>query len=213
MCLLLETIRYFNGEFDNLNMHSERMNLSRTEMFGTHVGSLSLNDALRKFVSDKVFNRNTVYKCRVIYGKKIENIEFSPYKKPVIKTLKTVYNNNIDYHLKYLNRSPIERLKTLKGTFDDIVIVKDGLITDTSFSNLLFFNGKEWLTPHTPLLKGTRRRQLLENEIVTTAEIRPADLKYFKKIRLINAMIRFEDEVDIDEIKTDDKTLWKQEKL
>ena len=84
-----------------------------------------------------------------------------------------------------------------KGDADDIIIVKNGLITDSSFANLLFFNGLQWLTPAQPLLKGTQRAKLLEQEQVITAEIRTADLSNFIKVRLVNAMLRFEDEVDI----------------
>ncbi len=197
MCLLLETIRFFNGKFDNLNLHAERMNNSIKEVYGTGIPNIILDNVLEDFISDKTFDRNTIYKFRIVYGKEVEKIEFSPYRFPVIKSLKPVFDDNIDYHLKYSDRSRIEKLKNLKGNGDDILIVKKGFVTDTSFANVLFFNGKEWLTPHAPLLKGTRRRQLLENETVSTAEIRLEDLKYFGKIRLVNAMIRFEDELDV----------------
>ena len=62
----------------------------------------------------------------------------------------------------------------------------------------LFFNGKHWITPEKPLLQGTQRAFLLEKEIIKTANIRVEDLVNFENARLINAMIRFEDEVDID---------------
>ena len=38
---------------------------------------------------------------------------------------------------------------------------------------------------------------LLEKEMIKTADIRFYDLHHFKKVRLVNAMIRFEDELDI----------------
>ncbi len=208
MCLLLETIRYCNGLFDNLDLHVRRMNISRYEVYGNEIPALSLAGELEKFVADKILNKNSVYKIRVIYGKEIEKIEISPYKPPEINSLKTVYNDVIDYHLKYSDRSYIEKLKTFKENNDDILIIKQGFVTDTSFANILFFNGKRWITPHAPLLKGTRRLQLLQNETVATAEIRVADLKYFKKARLVNAMIRFEDEIDVKEIKLHEGKIW-----
>ena len=67
---------------------------------------------------------------------------------------------------------------------DDILIVKQGFITDTSYSNVLFYNGKEWLTPTHPLLKGTQRASLLDQEIIRVAEIRLEDLHHFKKVTL-----------------------------
>lgn len=78
-----------------------------------------------------------------------------------------------------------------------MLIVKNGLVTDTSFCNVLFFNGKHWLTPEQPLLRGTRRAALLDQEQIRTAVIGVEDLHYFTKVRLINAMIRFEDCLDI----------------
>jgi len=139
-----------------------------------------------------------LFKCRIIYSKQIEKIEFIPYQLPNITSLKIVIDNEIDYSHKYLNRNQLEKYYWQKGNCDDILIVKNGLVTDTSFANILFYNGIEWLTPANPLLKGTQRQFLLETEQITTAEIRPSDLKYFKKARLVNAMIRFEDEVDVE---------------
>ena len=80
----------------------------------------------------------------------------------------------------------------------------NGLITDSSTANLLYYNGNQWLTPTFPLLKGTQRAKLLEQEKIQVADIRPSDLHNFKKVRLINAMLRFEDEIDvlIENIKT-----------
>ena len=142
-------------------------------------------------------NEHGLFKCRVIYSTTIEKTEFIPYHLPKIRSLKLVVDDQIYYSHKYLDRKPIERLLSGKGDCDDILIIKNGLITDTSFANILFFNGKEWITPALPLLKGTRRAQLLDEEKIRTADIRTEDLKYFQKARLINAMIRFEDQVDI----------------
>ena len=108
-----------------------------------------------------------------------------------------VIDDEINYSHKYHNRNHLENLFSQKGDCGDILIVKNGLITDTSFANILFYNGKEWLTPANPLLKGTQRKFLLETEKVSTADIRPSDLKYFKRARLVNAMMRFEDETGV----------------
>lgn len=42
-----------------------------------------------------------------------------------------------------------------------------------------------------------QRAKLLHEEKIKTADIRVEDLKYFDKARLINAMIRFEDQLDV----------------
>ncbi len=72
---------------------------------------------------------------------------------------------------------------------DDVLIVKNGLLTDTSYANIAFFDGVQWLTPATPLLAGTRRQQLLEQGVITEATLHPSDLKQFKFAKLMNAML------------------------
>ena len=76
---------------------------------------------------------------------------------------------------------------------DDIIIVKNGLVTDSFAANLLFFNGKDWVTPTTPLLKGTKRQLLLDRGIIIEKEIMEEDVFGFQKVGLINAMIDFEE--------------------
>ena len=172
---LLETIRFEKGEFANLELHQQRMNASRKVLFNNTdpIELLPLLQASTLEVSLGLF------KCRIIYSKQIEKIEFIPYQLPNITSLKIIIDDEIDYSHKYLNRNQLEKYYWQKGNCDDILIVKNGLVTDTSFANILFYNGIEWLTPANPLLKGTQRQFLLETEQITTAEIRPSDLKYF----------------------------------
>ena len=77
------------------------------------------------------------------------------------------------------------------GDCDEIIIVKNGLITDTSFTNLALFDGNRWLTPKPPLLLGPKRAQLLEAGIIEEAELTLEDLRKAEKVSLFNAMIDF----------------------
>ncbi|MCF6169958.1 MAG: aminotransferase class IV [Bacteroidales bacterium] len=190
---LLETIRFENGEFAKLELHQQRMNASRKELF--NAGPIDFVRELSSLL--QASKPDGIFKCRIIYSTQIEKMEFIPYRLPQIHSLKMVIDDEINYSHKLLDRNQLDKLFSQKGDCDDILIVKNGLVTDTSFANILFFNGKQWLTPNQPLLKGTQRQFLLETEQVATADIRPDDLKYFQKVRLVNAMMRFEDEVDI----------------
>ena len=60
-------------------------------------------------------------------------------------------------------------------------LVKNNLVTDSTISNLAFFTGKEWLTPKYPLLKGTKREELIKKGALKEENIHIYDLKYFKK--------------------------------
>lgn len=192
---LLETIRYENGEFENLNFHQKRMDVSRKKLFG-YTDKISLVHDIQAWTLETGVSNFGLFKCRIVYSDQIEKIDFIPYTIPHIQSLKIVVDDQIEYDHKFLNRNQLEQLHIQKGECDDILIVKNGLITDTSFSNILFYNGKDWITPAKPLLKGTQRAKLLEQEKIKTADIRVEDLKKFKVARLINAMIGFEDKLE-----------------
>ena len=83
----------------------------------------------------------------------------------------------------------------------DILIVKKGLITDTSYSNIILYDGKEWVTPESYLLNGVKRQYLLNGCMIKEIKVRPADLKNYQRVSLINAMLEPHDiEIDIDDI-------------
>jgi 4-amino-4-deoxychorismate lyase len=191
---LLETIRFNLGSFSNLDLHQERLNSSRKILFNC-TDEIDLNLALASYTTK--IQSSQLHKCRVVYDTEIRYVEFIPYKIPIINSLKMVNCDEIKYDHKYAVRDGINNLMLHKDNADDIIIIKNGLITDTSYGNLLFFNGLQWVTPAQPLLKGTQRAKLLKQEQIITAEIRPADLANFTKVRIINAMLRFEDKMDV----------------
>ncbi len=87
------------------------------------------------------------YKCRVTYGGKIETIEWERYLPRTIQSLRLVEHNSIDYAFKYKNRDALNTLHAQRGHCDDVLIVKNGLITDTSYANVAFSDGTAWYTP------------------------------------------------------------------
>ena len=105
----------------------------------------------------------------------------------------------LDYSYKYVNRDSLDALKKSRtdNPLEDILIVKNGCITDTSFSNIAFYNGSSWVTPDTPLLKGTKRACYLQSGKLMEKRITPDDLRQFHKARLINAMLDLEIGEDI----------------
>jgi 4-amino-4-deoxychorismate lyase len=129
-----------------------------------------------------------MYKCRIIYSREIETIEFIPYTKKKIEIIKLVECDAIEYNHKYFNRKIFDDLLAESGA-DEILIIKEGKITDTSYSNIAFYDGNKWLTPSTPLLKGTKREKLLREGKIFKAEIVKNDLQYFQSASLINAMM------------------------
>jgi 4-amino-4-deoxychorismate lyase len=141
-----------------------------------------------------------LYRCRVVYNTKSIHVEYYPYVKRVVKQLKLIYDDTIVYDKKYEDRSKLGELFLQKGEADDILIIKNAMVSDTSIANVAFFDGKRWLTPHKPLLHGTTRARLLERGIVHEAEIYERDIVNYKRVALLNAMIDF-DIIATDEIR------------
>jgi 4-amino-4-deoxychorismate lyase len=138
--------------------------------------------------------RTGVVKCRIAYAREIEQIEFIPYMKPAISKLRLVISDEITYDHKMSDRSALAALFSKRGDADDILIVKHGMITDTSIANVAFFDGSRWLTPARPLLCGTKRQKLIDENAIAEADIRVPDLQHFERASCINAML------DLDEV-------------
>ena len=188
MFQLIETIKVSNGLFQNLPYHNSRLNKARRELF-------NVTDKLdiEKLVDIPVSINKGIYKCTVTYGKEISEINFQLYIIRRIRNLKIVTDNSIEYSYKYADRTSLNKLLELKGDCDEIVIVKNSYITDTSFTNLIFFDGVKWYTPDSPLLKGTKREKLLQQGMITETKIRLDDLTKYSRVGLINAMLEPED--------------------
>ncbi len=188
MFRLLETVKVKNSLLQNVGYHNERLNRSKRELYGS-TGDINLERAVRipeNLTAD-------VYKCRIVYSTDIYSVSFERYTPRKINSLKLVECNDIDYRYKYAERTKLDELLKSKGDCDEILIVKNGLITDTSFSNIIFFDGYKWITPSYPLLKGTKRQQLLDDDKIIEASVTPADLSKFQYAKLINAMVDIED--------------------
>jgi 4-amino-4-deoxychorismate lyase len=185
---LFETIRILNGELFNLDQHQIRMNKSRLMLFND-----SKEISLRNSINSFEYPKTGLFKCRVIYNEEgINSITFEKYVKRNIKNLMLVSGRSIDYSHKYLDRSALELL-CKENEEGDVIIIKDGLLTDSSFSNLAFYDGNKWFTPRTPLLKGTQANRLITLGILNEIDLQPLDLKYYSSLKLINAMNLFEE--------------------
>lgn len=180
MMRLLETIRILEGEALHLDYHQKRMDRSRLQ--------LGFHDTLALELSPP---EKGEFRCRVLYEKEIEKIEYLPYRRKDISSFKLVHSD-IAYELKYEDRTEINTLLQKYPEADDIIIVKDSLITDTSIANLCFFDGTDWLTPRRPLLQGTCRQRLLDRHKIICADIDYRSLNDFSKIALMNAMTDFQ---------------------
>lgn len=188
MSPLIETIKCKNGELFNKEFHQARFKLALIDYF--HVSSI-IN--LFDFIEIPDFAKSGLFRCRVTFTGQIEKIEFFPHQYREIKSLKFIEDNFIDYSYKYANREKLTQLFEKRGNCDDILIIKNGCITDSYTANPVFSDGRKWWTPETPLLKGTKRAQLLKEKKIFECKIRPEDIIKFEKAGLINAMQDIDD--------------------
>ena len=168
----------------NLPLHDARMNATRLH-FAPHVAPISL----QKWLDDAPLSDERI-KARVVYD--VDGVcetTFQTYKRREIQWLRMVEDNDISYTFKSTDRHELDRLLALRDGCDEVLIVKNGLVTDTSFTNVAFFDGHKWFTPAQPLLNGTMRQWLLQCGQLTEAQITPASIASFQRIMLFNAMI------------------------
>ncbi len=191
MCLLLESIRIVDGEWMNLAYHRHRMEISSKELFGITVSPDF------EAVEIPVALRRGVVKCRVLYDAEVREVGFEAYVPRKINSLRLVYDDRIDYHLKWADRSALNVLLSQKGEADDVLIVKSGWVTDISYANVVLRFGDKLVTPVHCLLKGTRRQQLLDQGVIVEQPISVEDLCKADSVIIINAMLGIEDGIEI----------------
>jgi len=182
----LETIKSIDGKLFHMPYHQKRYERVLNS-FGIKKYE-NLNDYLNP-------PTDGIYRCRVVYSLsnlKIINVEYYKYKKRKIESIKLVYDDKIDYAFKSTCRDEIDKLFSKKEECNDILIVKNSLITDTSIANIALYKDGIWFTPKHPLLKGTTRERLLDEGKIVQADIKVEDLKNFSKVALLNAMIDFD---------------------
>src|SRR5699024_8638866 len=185
---LLETIKIKEGTIHHIEDHQNRMNQSVKKIWGPEAVAPRLKEHI--LIPENI--GFSWYKCRILYGLSIDKIEFEPYKLPEINSLELVDHNEISYNLKWADRSELN-LISRRSSADDILIVKNGQITDSSYANLLFYKKGKWFTPAYPLLAGTQRARLLHKKEIATAEITRENLHHFERIKWINAMLDMKD--------------------
>ena len=182
-----------NGSLKHLDWHQRRVDESIREHFRCEPGvDLSvLKDRIAGY-------EKGVYKCRVSYNANEFVHSVSEYHRRKVETLALVRCDELEYGLKWNDRSALDALMEQRGDCDDILIVKGDSVTDSSFSNIVFKDGRRWVTPSDCLLKGTHRARLLDKGVIEEANVSVEDLKGFQGFKLINAMLGFKKKAWID---------------
>lgn len=190
MSPFIESIWFQQGQMPLLNWHQDRF--THTQRANWH--TITYPDLKTCILQNAVMpTDNRKYKCRVLYGPDKIETTFTPYQPKTISNLRIVQAPLIDYQYKSADRQALNQLTATLPPLTEVLILQKGLLTDSSFSNLAFFDGRNWHTPSVPLLAGVHRKKLLDEKILLPRAIKLTDLEKYQKIRLINAMVSWED--------------------
>lgn len=196
MYRFIETIRLENGKFGDLSYHEARMNRAVAEVL-----RLNRSVNLEAILAMENFPASGLHKVRLVYSTEVHTVEVTPYSPRSAQSLKIVHSDSISYSHKFEDRQQLNNLFEQRGTCDDVIIVKDNLITDSSYANLAFKIKDHWVTPRSYLLNGTMRQQLIDKKIITEDHIALRDLERYESVKLINAMLGFDGpEIEVSKI-------------
>ena len=180
---LIETMLVTEGSIENFELHIKRV--KKTFDYFKWKFNQKEWEKLKKIDIKKLV------RLRVTYNQNgITDIEFFNLKKREFNKFKLI-NIDFDYPFKFKNRKKFQYIHSRYKSFDEFILIKNSLVTDTTISNLAFFTGKEWITPRYPLLKGTKREELIKKGFLKEEIIKKRDLKYFKKFAMINSILGF----------------------
>lgn len=192
MYRLVESISLRNKDVENLEYHQWRLNRTAGKLCpDLDISKHSLWDYINK--QDLSSYSDSHYKIRILYSLTETSISFNTFQCNAYKTKDTRFallrhSDLIEYSYKWENRQELTKLVGVLPAQHDALIVKQGFFSDASASNICFYDGTKWFTPGQCLLPGTMRQQLLEKGLLIKEDIRPRELKLFKKISLINAL-------------------------
>ncbi|WP_419673344.1 aminotransferase class IV family protein [Aliarcobacter butzleri] len=175
-----ETIKCEDFEVFNLDYHQKRV-----------ANTIGLNINLQEYINPI---SEELLRCKLIYDENgVVDVLYFPYKKREIKSFKIIFDNEIEYSKKYLNRAKLDELYEKKDDCDEVIIIKNEIVTDTTIANIAIFYENSWITSKNCLLGGTTRARLLEEKKLFEKDITLDMLKNASKVALMNAMIGFDE--------------------
>ena len=187
MSQFFESIKLLDGKLQLLDLHNQRLNTTRNFFFE----NCKDIDLLREISIPCDFKEGLV-KVRIEYAKYLKKIDFLHYEIKNHNLVKILINEDINYEFKNTDRSSLDTFLNSNPKFDDVIFVKNGFLTDASYSNLALFNGKVWITPTHCLFEGLKRGSMLSEGKLQEEDVSLEDLHKFERIAFINAMRDFE---------------------
>ncbi|MGM0626210.1 MAG: aminotransferase class IV [Bacteroidota bacterium] len=189
MYRFIESIRIENGEAPLLFWHQKRLTACMRQFF-PGIGPHSLESLVSRYRDIK-----QPHKLRIVYDRSIREISCTPYYPGRIEKFHLADAGAVSYDWKYADRSIFQEIKKGFPESDELILVKDGLVTDTSYANLAFHRGGYWYTPALPLLRGVRMTYLIKKGMLHPRSIPVDTLRHYDKFCQINAMLPIDETI------------------
>jgi len=184
---LFESIGVIDGQVQHASWHEKRY----IKSYMTYFKSRPVKTLFEGIDIPNAYQKGKV-KLRISYNENEREWSFSNYTFCPIVNLQLVEHNAINYELKLEDRALLSELYQKRGDADDILIVRNGLLTDTSYGNITFRKKGRWFTPDEPLLEGTARARLLAHGKISSTSMNLENYREFEVFKMINALRDFE---------------------
>lgn len=190
--MLIETIPIHRGATTLIPLHEDRMHRS-ARLTGQHPTPWSTvwERVLEHLAREGLSESDQLIRCTIVYDNDVREIRTVPYSIRELTTLRVMnVPSDFDYNLKYADRSCFTPYISQCAPKEEPILVRDGLLTDTTYTNIVLeYPDGRLLTPEEPLLLGTQRAFLLNSGKIQTAHLTADDLYHCNRVHLINAMM------------------------
>jgi 4-amino-4-deoxychorismate lyase len=184
MSRFLETIRISAGVPQHLEWHQRRVD-DTFRHFYPAADPITLHDLIRQSPIPEAGD----LRCRILYDDNGHEIGFSPLEPRIVRSLRlTDLPPDYDYQYKYADRRILELAFSRRGDADDVLLLRDGWVTDTSVANVAFLSHGRWYTPVIPLLAGTTWKRLVCAGVIVPRPIHADDLHCYEACVVFNAL-------------------------
>ncbi len=180
--LLFESICVKDGAVQLLPYHQARVN--RALVAGAHF-------SLEECIAGMDIPSLGRHKLRITYSQQGEVLEKNCDAYTPRRISRLVFREcpELRYEHKWEDRSALRDAASGLSLDEELIITQQGYLCEASYANILLGEEGAWFTPSRCLLAGVKRQFLLDSGEVQLRDIHISDLRYYKNLCLINAML------------------------
>ncbi len=184
----LETLCIDHGKPRHLAWHQQRVDATMNH-FHPDISEGERSLQLSEILLSCDLPNEGMWRCRIIYGLLSVSIEFIPEADAVFNSLRMMdVAEDFEYLYKYEDRRFLYDLFDKREGADDVLMIRNGWIADTTRANIAFRSGKKWYTPSMPFLAGTTWKRLVASGMLTPRPIHKKHLARYESYKIINAL-------------------------